>query len=227
MLPFTISPLRRTKRSGTARAGLLLRQRFFEGRHRRQVDATQVDELIVLGDARLVERRFPRHQSADAQRAAAGLQLHLARKRLAGGPLAHHQSGAAQQLAVVHHLAAFDELGEEIVGEPAIAGDLGQRLLQSVDGVGRAHLAGRLLTGPAELRPQRLHELVAGHLRVGPIAQRQVETQADHRAIGVVRDEQVGKGRAIDRRRGIHERRQPAHVDRAAELAARARASRR
>ena len=44
-------------------AGLVPRERLVVIRHRRQRGAVELDELIVLRDAGLVERRFPRHQA--------------------------------------------------------------------------------------------------------------------------------------------------------------------
>ena len=48
-------------------ARLVPRERLVVVRHRRQVGAVETHQLIVLRDAGLIERRFPRHEAADAQ----------------------------------------------------------------------------------------------------------------------------------------------------------------
>ena len=54
-------------------ARLVARQRLVVDSPSRSAPVpSSVDELIVLGDAGLVERRVPGHETVDAQRAAAG-----------------------------------------------------------------------------------------------------------------------------------------------------------
>ncbi len=153
----TFSPPRRTKRIGTRSPGLWRAEHLVVVSLDVSVGAVETHELIVLRDAGLVERRVQRHQPPRAARCRRRCNCAWPANGLPAARLRSDQARAREQLRVVHQLAAFDKSLKKSFANAAIAGDLGQRVLQAVDRVGRGHHAGLLLTRPAELRPQRAH----------------------------------------------------------------------
>ena len=60
--------------------------------------------------------------------------------------------------------------------------------------------------------PHGAHEVVERGAAVGVLANREVEPQAERRAVGVIRDERIAPVGAVDPAGGVYERREPAHV---------------
>ena len=111
---------------------------------------------------------------------------------------------------------------EEIVGEGGIAGNRRQCCPGIGDCVWMVDVAGRAATRLPEALPHRTHEVVKSNLARRSLSQRQVETQRNRLAPGVVRDEGILEIGPVDRRGGIDKRRHLAHFLRRADLPARA-----
>ena len=117
----------------------------------------------------------------------------------------------------------FDVASEEVFRKLRITGDGPEHILQIVNRVRRLDVTGHVDAGTAEATPERAHEIVQRHLSVRAIAQREIEADTERRAPRVIGDVGIREVRLVDRRRGIHERRQTAHLDRRSDLAGRAR----
>ncbi len=128
-----------------------------------------------------------------------------------------------EQRREVDRLAALDVLREERVGECTIAGHGGQRVTQIGHRVGASHESRGLALRLAEPLPQGTHVVVQRHASVGALPKRQVEADADRRAVRVVRHVRVLPVRAVDVRGGIDQRREPTHLDSRPQPDARAR----